>query len=183
MGILSRFKKKGEFNLSRSDFKTESEDFEVLSVKVSGDFFEKFPQAKKKENHVGKSALITNTANISLFGNKIEITYDPSEIELNEDKFIARINHHLNWIADNESGIKSGITTKLLPLKNENWLEENEAELSEGEFINRIKLMSISFSGKGNSELTFNDGDLFWKHEIVVGLNTKNKITNISISG
>ncbi|WP_191858940.1 DUF2262 domain-containing protein [Hanstruepera ponticola] len=183
MGIFSRFKKKGNINLSKSDFKTESEDFEVLSVKLSGDFFEKFPQAKKKDSYTGKSKLITNTATLSLFGNNIKITYDPSEIELNEDKFIDQMNRNLNWIADNESGIKNGITKKLLTLKNENWLEENESELSESEFIKRIKLTSISFFGEGNSELIFDDGDLFWEHEIVAVLNTKNKLTEINIRG
>jgi hypothetical protein len=183
MGIFLRFKKKGNINLSKSDFKTESEDFEVLSVKVSGDFFEQFPQAKKKDNYTGKSTLITNTAILSLFGNKVKITYDPSEIELNEDKFIDQINRNLNWIADNQSGIKSGVAKKLLPLKNENWLEENESELSESEFIKRIELTSISFFGKGNSELIFDDGDLFWEHEIVADLNTKNKLTDINIRG
>ena len=49
MGIFSRFKKKGNINLTKSDFKTESGNFEVLSVKVSGSFFEKLPQAKKKK--------------------------------------------------------------------------------------------------------------------------------------
>ncbi len=183
MGIFSRFKKKGNINLSKSDFKTESEDFEVLSVKVSDDFYEKFPQAKKKENYTGKNTLITNSTKISLFGNNVEITYDPSGIELNENKFIDQINRNLNWIADNESGIKSGIAKKLLPLKNENWLEENESELSQSEFIKRIKLTSISFFGKGNSELIFDDGDIFWEHDIVADLNTKNKLTDINIRG
>ena len=183
MGIFSRFNKKGNINLSKSDFKTESEDFEVLSVKVSGDFFEKFPQAKKKDNYTGKTTLITNTVTLPLFGNKVEITYDPSEIELNEDKFIDQMNRTLNWIADNESGIKSGVTKKLLPLKNENWLEENEIELSESEFIKRIKLSSISFFGDGSSELIFDDGDLFWEHQIVADLSGKNKLTEINIRG
>nr|WP_308992897.1 DUF2262 domain-containing protein [Mariniflexile sp. KMM 9835]MDQ8212461.1 DUF2262 domain-containing protein [Mariniflexile sp. KMM 9835] len=183
MGIFSRFKKKGDVNLSKSDFKTQSEDFEVLSVKVSGDFFEKFPQAKKKDNYTGKSTLITNTAILSLFGNKVKITYNPSEIELNEDKFINQMNRNLNWIANNESEIKIGISKKLLILKNESWLQENESELSKNEFIKRIKLTSISFFGKGNSELIFDDGDLFWEHEIVADLNTKNKLTDVNIRG
>ncbi|MBQ0737068.1 DUF2262 domain-containing protein [Aquimarina celericrescens] len=183
MGIFSRFKNKGNINLLKSDFKSESEDFEVLSVKVSGEFFEKFPQAKKKDNYVGESTLITNTAKLSLFGNKVDITYDPSEIELNEDKFIDQINRNLNWIAENESELKSRVTEKLLPLKNENWLDENEAELSENDFVKRIKLTSISFFGKGNSEMIFDDGDLFWGHEIVADLNVKNKLTDVNVRG
>jgi hypothetical protein len=183
MGIFSRFKKSGNFNLSKSDFKTESDDFEVISVKVSDDFYDLFPQAKKKENCTGKSTLITNTSSVSLFGNKVEISYDPNETELNENIFINQINRNLNWIADNENGIKCTIAKKLLSLKNQSWLEENEIELTETKFIKRIKLTSISFFGKGNSELIFNDGNLFWEHDIVADLNTKNKLTDINIRG
>ena len=110
MGLFSRFKKKGKFNLLKSDFKTESEDFEVVSVKLSDDFFEKFPQAKKKENYTGKNTLVTNKAKINLFENQVEIIFDPSEIELNENRFIELINHRLNWISDNEETLKNGIT-------------------------------------------------------------------------
>ena len=183
MGIFSKFKKKGKFNLSKSDFKPKNIDFEVLSVKFSDGFFQKFPQAKKKNNYIGKNSLITKTTSISLFGNRIGVMYDPSEIELIEDKFIDKINQNLNWIADNENGIKSGIAEKLLSLKNENWLEENETKLSESEFIKRIKLNAVSFFGNGNSELIFDDGDLFWEHQIVANLNTKNKLTDINIRG
>src|SRR5690606_35980797 len=128
MGLFSRFKKKGEYNLSKSDFNTESEDFEVLSVKLSGDFFEKFPQAKKKENYTGKNTLITNSTKINILGNQVEITYDPSEIELNENKFIDLINNKLNWISNNEETLKNGIAKNLVPLKNDSWLNENESE-------------------------------------------------------
>ena len=183
MGLFSRFRKKGEFNLSKSDFKTESEDFEVLSVKLSGDFFEKFPQAKKKENYTGKNTLISNSTKITLFGNQVKISYDPSEVESNENKFIDQINRKLNWIADNELTLKNGIAKKLVPLKNQSWLNENETEISNNEFIKRIKLDGITFYGDGNSELTFDDDDLFWEHQIVADLSTKNKLTEINIRG
>ena len=115
MGLFSRFNKKEGFRLSKSDFKTEREDFEVLSVKVSGDFFEKFPQAKKKEKYTGKNTLITNSAKITLFGNQVELMYDPNEIELEESEFIDRINRRLNWVADNEKKLKNGIAKKRVP--------------------------------------------------------------------
>ena len=183
MGLFSRFKKKGEYNLSKSDFKTESEDFEVLSVKLSGDFFEKFPQAKKKENYTGKNTLITNSTKINILGNQVEITYDPSEIELNENKFIDLINNKLNWISNNEETLKNGIAKNLVPLKNDSWLNENESEISNDEFIKRIKLNRITFYGNGDSELTFDDDDLFWGHQIVADLSVKNKLTDINIRG
>ncbi|WP_422860405.1 DUF2262 domain-containing protein [Flagellimonas sp. S174] len=183
MALFSRFKKKGEYNLSKSDFKTESEDFEVLSLKLSGDFFEKFPQAKKKENYKGKKALITNSSKINLFGNQVKIAYNPSEIELNENKFIDLINNKLNWISNNEETLKNGIAKKLVPLKNDSWLNENESEISNSEFIKRIELNGITFYGDGSSELTFDDDDLFWEHQIVVDLGIKNNLSSINIRG
>lgn len=183
MGLFSKFKKKGKFNLTKSDFKTESEDFEVVSVKLSDDFFEKFPQAKKKENYTGKNTLITNSTKVNLLGNKVEITYDPSEIELNENKFIDLINNKLNWISNNEETIKHEIVNKLLSLKNDSWLNENESEISKSDFIKRIKLNEITFYGDGSSELTFEDDDLFWGHQIVTELNLNNDLINIDIRG
>lgn len=183
MGLFSRFKKKGEFNLSKSDFKTESKDFEVISVKLSGDFFEKFPQAKKKENYTGKNTLITNSTKVNLLGNQVEISYDPSEIELTENNFFDLINSKLNWISNNGETLKSGIAKKLVSLKNDSWLNENEPEISNSDFIKRIKLNGITFYGNGSSELTFEGDDLFWGHQIVADLGLKNKLTDVNICG
>ena len=118
-----------------------------------------------------------------IFGNKVEITYDPSKIELNENKFIEQINRKLDWIADNEKTLNNGIAKKLVPLKNESWLDENESEISNGEFIKRIQLKSITFYGDGNSELSYDDNDLFWEHQIVADLSIKNKLTDVNIRG
>ena len=183
MGIFSMFKKKGRFNLSKSDFKTENEDFEVISVKLSDDFFDLFPEAKKKKKYTGKNTLVTNLTKISLFGNEVEITYYPNEIELNENAFIELINQKLNWISENEEIVKNGIAKKLVLLKNKNWLNKNKIEISNNEFIERIKLESISFLSHGNSELSFNDDGIFSEHKITAELNLKNELINIKISG
>lgn len=183
MGLFSRFRKTGKFNLSRSDFKTESEDFEVLSVKVSGDFFEKFPQAKKTDNYTGKNTLITNSVKIALFGNQVVIRYSPSEIGMHEKKFIDKINKKLNWVANNEIYLNNEIAKKLVPLKNESWLGENEDDISNDEFIKRVQISNITFYEDGNTELVFEDDDLFLGHQIIVDLSIKNKLTGINIRG
>ncbi|WP_291869370.1 DUF2262 domain-containing protein [Maribacter sp.] len=182
MGIFN-IKKRGYFKLSKADFKTKKDDFELVSVKFSGNFFEKLSQETEKENSTEELAQITNTASIILFKNKVEIVYNPSEIELEEDKFITLINQKLNWINNNKSLINIEITKKLLPLKNENWLEENETKISEIEFVKRIRLASILFLEDGSSELIFNDGNLFWEHQIVADLSAKNKLIAINIRG
>lgn len=57
---------------------------------------------------------------------------------------------------------------ELLPLKNECWLDESEAELGPEEFIRRMKLEVISVGADDTFSFSFNDGDLFWGHLIVV---------------
>lgn len=183
MGIFSRFKGNRKFNLTKSDFKTESEDYEVESVKFSEGFFDKLPQAEKKESSLGMSTLTTNTALVTMFRNKVEIIYDPSDLAFKEDKFIIKINEKLNWIINNENKINSKIAEELLGLKNESWLEENEPELTTKQFIKKITLTSIYFFDELSSELIFNDGGLFWEHQIVADLNTKNILTDVNIRG
>lgn len=56
---------------------------------------------------------------------------------------------------------------KLLALKNEAWLEEEESSVSAGEFKNRMTLESITVSSEG-FEFCYDDGDLFWGHQIAV---------------
>lgn len=183
MGIFSKFKKTKTFNLTKSDFKSESKDFDVLSVEISGDLFDKLPQSEKQESGLGKSTLTTNTALVNMFRNKVEIIYDPSELIIKEGDFISKINEKLNWIINNENEINNEIANKLLGLKNESWLEENESELSERKFIKKIKLVAINFFDELSSELIFDDGGLFWEHEIVVDLDTNNALTAVNIRG
>ena len=183
MGLFSIFKKKGDSNLTKEDFKSSEENYEVISVKFSDDFFKKFPQVKKKKNYTGKKTLITKSTKIDLFGNNIQILYDMNVIEQKEERFIEYINQKIVWITKNEKTINSRIANKLVLLKNNNWLEQNETKISKIEFIKRISLSMIFFHGDGNAKLTFEDDDLFWGHQILVNLNKRNKLNEIHISG
>ena len=182
MGIFSK-KNKGNIRLSKADFKTESEDYKLSSVKVSGDFFSKSPELGNKDNDENKSATITNSTEVKIAGKNVDVTFLSNDIELNEDKFIELMSQKLNWISEHERELKKSVAKKLLPLKNETWLEEDESQLSISEFMKRIELSSISFYGKGNSEMIFDDGDLFWGHDILAILDTNNRLNDITIRG
>lgn len=56
----------------------------------------------------------------------------------------------------------------LLPLKNDTWLEEGEAELTADDFKKRISLEAITVYPDGTFEFWYDDGDLFWGHSIMV---------------
>lgn len=72
---------------------------------------------------------------------------------------------------------------KLLPLKNENWLEEDEAELSPDEFKDRMSLESITVYPGGAFDFWHNDGDLFWGHSIQINGNLSDGPKHADIPG
>lgn len=57
---------------------------------------------------------------------------------------------------------------KLLPLKNSDWLDEDESEVSADQFRRRMTLKSIWVSADGSFDFWYDDGDLFWGHTIDV---------------
>jgi hypothetical protein len=57
---------------------------------------------------------------------------------------------------------------ELLKVKNERWLEEGETPVSEAQFIGQMSAQSLYFYTDGRWELEFDDGDLFWGHQINV---------------
>ncbi|MGL6312412.1 DUF2262 domain-containing protein [Vibrio sp. WXL103] len=57
---------------------------------------------------------------------------------------------------------------ELLELKNDAWLEEGEPEVTKDQFIEKMKLESITVYPDGEFEFWHHDGDLFWGHSIQV---------------
>jgi hypothetical protein len=67
-----------------------------------------------------------------------------------------------------KQSIESFATEGLLGIKNDAWIEEDEAEVTAEEFVSRITLEMISVASEGDFEFWYNDGDLFFGHSIVV---------------
>jgi hypothetical protein len=64
--------------------------------------------------------------------------------------------------------IRDYAVQELLPLKNESWLDEDEAELTPDEFQDRMTLESVTVNPNGSFDFWHNDGDLFWGHSIQI---------------
>ncbi len=78
-------------------------------------------------------------------------------------------NEIISWYKINRGKIYDyAATDELIQLKNETWLEEDEVEITREEFIERIRVQSISIYYDGNFEVWFDDGDIFWGHGIKV---------------
>jgi hypothetical protein len=72
---------------------------------------------------------------------------------------------------------------ELLPLKNESWLDENEAELTADQFKARMALESVTVASDGSFDFWHNDGGLFWGHSIQIGGNLSEGPTLADIPG
>lgn len=88
---------------------------------------------------------------------------------------------------DNESNWQQRVADyaveKLLPLKNDNWLGDDEAEFNSQQFKNKMTLESISVYADGDFEFWHDDGDLFWGHSIQISGNLSDGLTDADIPG
>ena len=88
---------------------------------------------------------------------------------------------------DNESNWQQRVVDyaveKLLPLKNDNWLADDETELNSKQFKSKMTLESISVHADGGFEFWHDDGDLFWGHSIQISGNLSDGLTNADIPG
>jgi hypothetical protein len=72
---------------------------------------------------------------------------------------------------------------ELLDLKNDTWLEPDEAKLSPDDFKARMRLESIVVNPGGELEFWHDDGDLFWGHSIWISGSLSDGLTRADIPG
>jgi hypothetical protein len=78
--------------------------------------------------------------------------------------------------------IKAYAAKELVDLAND-WLMENEAEITEEMFVNRINFDSMSVEPNGSFEIFYFDGDIFAGHSIIVNGNINGEFTSAEIGG
>ncbi|OUC12647.1 MAG: hypothetical protein B0A82_21475 [Alkalinema sp. CACIAM 70d] len=99
----------------------------------------------------------------------IKITLE-CEDELSADELVAEIRTFCsNLDSILEKAFKEIVDT-MLPLKNESWLDDDEAPISADELLQATQSgeISISLCQGGLAEMFFEDGDFFGGHWIVV---------------
>ncbi|OWA34034.1 hypothetical protein B9G55_17020 [Saccharibacillus sp. O16] len=72
---------------------------------------------------------------------------------------------------------------ELLELKNDVWLDEEEEELSEEEFMSRMELESVTLEVEGRAAFWYADGDLFGGHTICVERNADRQFVSADLMG
>jgi hypothetical protein len=73
--------------------------------------------------------------------------------------------------------------SRLTQMKNDSWLEEDENEVSEREFQQRLVLAAIEAEAEGSISLFYDDGNLFFGHDVDVRGVVTGEFHEASISG
>lgn len=79
--------------------------------------------------------------------------------------------------------VKALAVQELLPLKNEDWIEDDETPLTPERFLRRLKLESIAVNPDGSFEFWFDDGNLFSGHMIQVDGTLSDGPTRAGLAG
>lgn len=98
---------------------------------------------------------------------------------------------HTMWLQQEvwAQRIHASLLEELLPLKNETWLEEDEAPVDEREFLARIRPEGVTFfldngpKAMGSLEFFFDDGDLFCGHSLLVQADLDGSIKQVTLAG
>ncbi|MBR8835449.1 MAG: DUF2262 domain-containing protein [Stigonema ocellatum SAG 48.90 = DSM 106950] len=123
------------------------------------------------------------------YESKLEINGMATEIYVSDQEIKEvealnnRVNKAINWIQDNFESILKYCAENLLELKNESWADSEEEKVTEAEFKERLLLESIKIESDGRLEVTFQDGELFWGHLIVVRTDAEYKLNYADIEG
>jgi hypothetical protein len=108
-------------------------------------------------------------------------------LERDEDGGIAYAINTAENLWSDQAGWKRKVENfaveKLLPLKNDSWLGEDERELTPADFKKKMKLQSINVAGDGSFEFWHDDGDLFGGHSIQIRGTLKDGLADADIPG
>jgi hypothetical protein len=63
---------------------------------------------------------------------------------------------------------RQSICHQMLDLKNNTWRQDGEGPLSAEEFMARLTLQSVGIEADGSSQFFYEDGGLFWGHDVIV---------------
>lgn len=94
----------------------------------------------------------------------LELSMDDGPIEDTEKIAQTLWQNEDQW----DEQIKAMVLKELLPLKNNDWLDENEKPLSPEEFVANLELEEISVNADGSFEFFYDDGYMFFGHCIIV---------------
>lgn len=128
----------------------------------------------------------TSTGDYKGIGRYNDHDYNIAVFDLNSDEAetaTSLANSVCNWLNKNLNKVKLYASAELLPVKNDEWLEEDEDLVTEDIFTETIELSSVMIFSDGSFEVYFNDNDLFWGHSIKVDINDQYDFVSAAVWG
>lgn len=116
--------------------------------------------------------IFTLNRDYTVFSSKVE--WDKQEVELNlnandleESDGALKTAHQLwNHQHDWNQRVRQYLVHELLPVKNESWRDDDEAEINATDFNAKTELESILVNDDGSFEFWFDDGEMFGYHRL-----------------
>jgi hypothetical protein len=99
-------------------------------------------------------------------GHSVKIAVDASGSDFDAAK--SEAGKHLPSLLRRIDVAKDFAASRLLKLKNENWLEDNQKALEADEFKACLEVESATMFGDGDCELYLRDGNLFGGHSVLL---------------
>ena len=188
MNLYKKIKKIIKFeikNLDESDFKFEKtiRNVETTVSQELLDLLQKDGYAKNSV--VGTTCSVVEiknwTTKIKLWGNSVILNFHEENSTLKHE--LPFIKQKLEWIQKNKITIEKKVSSKLLSLKNEVWLDDNQNKLTEIEFINNLKLIQLEYYEGNVISLIFSENAMFQNHEIEINLDEFNQLDEAELQG
>lgn len=118
---------------------------------------------------------------------KVQQSEIPIRLSTDEEGEVAsacrRATNFVIELENRAQSAKEYAVERLLELKNETWIDENEEPSTSEQFKHRMVIESISIDSDGEVSFYHNDGDLFWGHCILVTMDNKNNFIHAEIAG
>ena len=115
----------------------------------------------------------------------------PADLRLfcddDEDEFSERCLERAIQLWDDEANwdtrLRTSMIAELLPVKNQGWLQDDQAAISKEDFLNAVNLTAIDMNSDGSFEFYYDDGGLFCGHCIVIGGSLAEGVTDVAFYG
>jgi len=119
--------------------------------------------------------------NVEVRAHKIVRIHISTENHEDQQRVVAIARELVQWLRNHENSAREFAASQLLDTLNGGW---NEGEpISEQAFVETLYLQSVSIQEELGAELTYNAGDLFYGHWVVVRTANNFELMNAHIAG
>lgn len=111
-------------------------------------------------------------------GNEVEFSIAREQFETGSS-----IEELIGFIEGSRLRLLDQVLEELLEIKNEDWLRDGEPPLSGEDFRRSLSMAAVSVGPSGHLRISYQDGGMFWGHEVVISLFPDRSVAKIDLEG